>query len=76
MAIEGLTVLLARALVAVELARREALRTEKDEAYELTFAEKALTRGITKHKAHEGVDAQAFQMQVEVARRGFEGMPA
>jgi hypothetical protein len=69
-----LTTHLARAVVAVELARREAARLGSDTAYELTYAEKWLRMAVRKHKAHEHIDAPTFQAQVDIARRGFEGM--
>ena len=72
-----LTTLLARATVALEQAQREAERPPRnDEAYDLIFAADALRRAVTKHKAHEHIDAATFQAQEELARRGFEGLPS
>ncbi len=77
MALTPLTTHLARAILAVELAKREAERAPRDDtAYELTLAGDWLRRAVTKHQAHEHIDAAALQAQVEVARRGFEGMPS
>lgn len=72
-----LTTYLARATVAMEMAQRESERPPRnDEAYDLTFAAAALQRAVTKHKAHEHIDAATFNALKELARRGFEGLPS
>ena len=70
----ALTVLLARAHAACEVARREAEREGAAEKYELGYAQRWLALAVTRHREANRIEPEAFQAQVDLARRGFEGM--
>lgn len=67
---------LARAVVAVENARREAERAARDEKYELGYAAKWLRMATDKLREHDRVAPEEFQALADCARVGFEGMPS